>query len=189
MYNCCHNETYRCSITEKQNLRSFMNGVSLLIWLFIFVCAEVHPFQWFGILNCYKYNSISASALHSCDEKVCSNMSTVNPINFLTFMRTVGQLKGLKRTGWVNNDVHLPESVADHMYRMSMMSFMISDPSINKERLMKICLIHDLAESIVGDITPQDKNISKDEKRRMEEVMKNNKFICITKGYKKLFHY
>lgn len=69
----------------------------------------------------------------------------------------------------VNNNVNLPESVADHMYRMSMMSFMIADKSINKDKLMKICLVHDLAEAIVGDITPH-QNVSKEEKRKLEEV-------------------
>ena len=72
-------------------------------------------------------------------------------------------------TGWVHNNIQLPESVADHMYRMSMMSFMVSDNDINKDYLMKICMVHDLAESIVGDITPH-QNISKEVKRQMEEV-------------------
>ena len=86
----------------------------------------------------------------------------------LAFFRTVGQLKTLKRTGWVNHNIPLPESVADHMYRMSMMTFLLVDKEINRDRLMKICMVHDLAESIVGDITP-DEPISKDEKRKLEE--------------------
>ena len=65
--------------------------------------------------------------------------------------------------------IHLPESVADHMYRMSMLSFMVVDPKVNKDRLMKVCMVHDLAESIVGDITPHD-GVSKEEKRHLEET-------------------
>jgi 5'-deoxynucleotidase YfbR-like HD superfamily hydrolase len=34
-----------------------------------------------------------------------------------------------------------------------------------------MCLIHDLAESIVGDLTPKD-NVSKDEKKKLEKVNK-----------------
>ena len=74
----------------------------------------------------------------------------VSPSNALEFFRLVGKLKTTKRTGWVNNNVQLPESIADHMYRMSLLAMMITDPSINKDRLIKICLVHDLAESIVG---------------------------------------
>lgn len=65
--------------------------------------------------------------------------------------------------------IPLPESVADHMYRMSMLAFAIRDSTVNKDKLMKICMVHDLAESIVGDITPHD-GVSKEEKRRLEEV-------------------
>jgi hypothetical protein len=42
------------------------------------------------------------------------------------------------------------------MYRMSMLAFAIRDTRIDRDRLMKICMVHDLAESIVGDITPYD---------------------------------
>lgn len=94
--------------------------------------------------------------------------SYINASNVLQFFHIVGKLKTLKRTGWVNHQIPLPESVADHMYRMSMMCFMITDTNINRDYLMKICLCHDLAEAIVGDITPYD-GITKEEKRILEE--------------------
>mmetsp|Transcript_33136 Transcript_33136/g.33745 ORF Transcript_33136/g.33745 Transcript_33136/m.33745 type:complete len:199 (-) Transcript_33136:439-1035(-) len=80
---------------------------------------------------------------------------------------------GTSASGWVDNKVSLPESVADHMYRMSMMGFLITDEDVNKDRLIKICLVHDLAESIVGDITPH-QNVSKAEKRQLEEEALRN---------------
>lgn len=95
--------------------------------------------------------------------------TTVPATNALGFFRTVGKLKTLKRTGWVNNDVFEPESVADHMYRMAMLGFLISDTAVDKDRLIKVCLVHDLAEAVVGDITPLD-GVSKEEKRRLEET-------------------
>jgi putative hydrolase of HD superfamily len=52
---------------------------------------------------------------------------------------------------------------------MTMLCFAISDPTIKRDRLMKICLVHDLAEAIVGDITPHD-GVTKEEKRKLEEV-------------------
>lgn len=61
----------------------------------------------------------------------------INPVDVMTFINTVGKLKHLKRTGWVRAGIHLPESVADHMYKMSMMVFMLRDQSINRDRLMK----------------------------------------------------
>ncbi|XP_067274034.1 HD domain-containing protein 2 [Pseudorasbora parva] len=88
--------------------------------------------------------------------------------NMLQFMKLVGQLKRVPRTGWVYRSIKQPESVSDHMYRMSMMALTIQDISVNKDRCMKMALVHDLAECIVGDIAPAD-NVSKAEKHRREK--------------------
>ena len=98
-----------------------------------------------------------------------SSSAMVSPQRALNFFSTVGKLKTLKRTGWVDHNVSMPESVADHMYRMTMLCFMITDPAVDKDRLMKICLVHDLAEATVGDITPPEvSGVSKEEKRALE---------------------
>ncbi|KAG7508011.1 hypothetical protein JOB18_000446 [Solea senegalensis] len=88
--------------------------------------------------------------------------------NLLQFMKLIGQLKRVPRTGWVYRNVKKPESVSDHMYRMAMMSLTITDPTVDKDRCIKLALVHDMAECIVGDIAPSD-NVSKEEKHRREE--------------------
>ena len=74
--------------------------------------------------------------------------------NTLKFMRLIGKLKTTKRTGWVYRDVKAPESVSDHMYRMAMFSFLLADQKddipLDKDRCIKLALVHDLAECIVG---------------------------------------
>ena len=61
------------------------------------------------------------------------------------------------------------------MYRMAMMN-MSAPPSLtarlDMNRCMKMCLVHDVAESLVGDITPVD-GISKPEKNRRETAVTN----------------
>jgi putative hydrolase of HD superfamily len=62
------------------------------------------------------------------------------------------------------------------MYRMSIMT-MLAPPALaaklNIPHCTKMALIHDMAESLVGDITPVDTQVSKSEKARREaEVMK-----------------
>ncbi|XP_008300651.1 5'-deoxynucleotidase HDDC2 [Stegastes partitus] len=95
-------------------------------------------------------------------------MAASSSSNMLQFMKLIGQLKRVPRTGWVYRKVQNPESVSDHMYRMAMMSLTISDPTLDKHRCMKLALVHDMAECIVGDIAPAD-NVSKAEKHRREE--------------------
>ena len=57
------------------------------------------------------------------------------------------------------------------MYMMSLMAWLAaptsSETDLNKEKCIKIALVHDIAECIVGDITPHD-NISKEDKSKQE---------------------
>lgn len=92
--------------------------------------------------------------------------------NILDFMKLIGKLKSTKRTGWVYRGVRSPESVSDHMYRMAIMSFLLpaqqhGPMKIDKEHCIKLALVHDMAECIVGDIAPQD-GVPKEEKHRKE---------------------
>lgn len=87
----------------------------------------------------------------------------------LAFVQIVRLLKTQKRTGWI--DHHIPsenvESISDHMYRMSVISMLIPNKSINIDKCVKIAVIHDIAEALVGDITPFD-GVAKEEKHRRE---------------------
>ncbi|KAI7822247.1 HD domain-containing protein [Kickxella alabastrina] len=86
----------------------------------------------------------------------------------IDFLSLVEQLKRTKRTGWINNGIQSPESIADHMYRMGIMAMLIEDSSLDRTRCIKMAIVHDLAEALVGDITPFD-GVSKERKREMEE--------------------
>eukprot|EP00128_Syssomonas_multiformis_P001169 Colp12_sorted_trinity150504_noHs@8867 len=98
-------------------------------------------------------------------------MSTpaIGASNALDFFLLCGKLKTIKRTGWVRCDVQLPESISDHMHRMATMAFLCEDPTLDKTRITKIALVHDLAESVVGDITPHC-GVSEDDKHAREEA-------------------
>lgn len=96
--------------------------------------------------------------------------------NILKFLTLVGQLKATKRTGWVKRGIKSPESVSDHMYRMSIICFLLgnqptdtANPKLDKDRCIKVALVHDLAECIVGDITPSC-GVSKEEKHLKEKA-------------------
>ncbi|GAM17632.1 hypothetical protein SAMD00019534_008070 [Acytostelium subglobosum LB1] len=96
--------------------------------------------------------------------------------SLLEFYKICGLLKTTKRTGWVNNGIHLPESISDHMYRMSLFGMSLDSNTkgvnsglpIDRTKCIKMALVHDLGESIVGDFTPYDK-ISKEEKFKLEQ--------------------
>ncbi|KAL6189168.1 hypothetical protein ACLB2K_040558 [Fragaria x ananassa] len=87
----------------------------------------------------------------------------------IDFLSLCHRLKTTKRAGWVKRGVKDPESVADHMYRMGLMALIASDiPGLNRDKCIKIAIVHDIAEAIVGDITPSD-GVTKEEKSRREQ--------------------
>ena len=90
------------------------------------------------------------------------------PSSMIEFFSFVSKLKKTKRTGWVNNGISDPESIADHMYRAAIMALVSPLPlGVDRDRCIRMALVHDLAESIVGDITPFD-GIPDNEKHSME---------------------
>ncbi len=90
----------------------------------------------------------------------------------LDFFKTAANLKKISRQGWIDKlDIKNSESVADHSYSMAVMSMIISDlENYNSEKIMKMALLHDLAESKIGDHTPE----QLDKKEKME--LENNAF-------------
>lgn len=93
---------------------------------------------------------------------------------FLEFFNTSANLKNISRQGWIDKlSITNPESVADHTFSMAIIGMVLSDSeSQNTEKILKMILLHDLAESVTGDFTPEQK--SKDEKIILENrVMKN----------------
>ncbi|XP_026319734.1 HD domain-containing protein 2 [Hyposmocoma kahamanoa] len=94
----------------------------------------------------------------------------------LKFLELVGRLKHEKRTGWVLCDIAECESIAGHMYRMGLMTFLLTEETnttkLDRFKCLQIALVHDLAECIVGDLTPHC-GVSPEEKhRREDEAMK-----------------
>jgi putative hydrolase of HD superfamily len=81
---------------------------------------------------------------------------------FARFLAKAGKLKRTPRTGWLDRGVppDLTESVADHSFRVTLMTWLAAAeaPELDRDRVLKLALIHDLAEAITGDLTPHDSN-------------------------------
>ncbi|ORZ40328.1 HD domain-domain-containing protein [Catenaria anguillulae PL171] len=90
-----------------------------------------------------------------------------NPAHIIQFLNIVSNLKSTKRTGWIRHGVPNPESIGDHMHRMSVLAMLIQDPALDRDRCIKMAIVHDIAESIAGDITPNC-GVSKEEKFKLE---------------------
>lgn len=84
------------------------------------------------------------------------------------FFYLVAELKKVRRKGWQDKvGILQPESVADHSYSMAIMAMVLSDlKGLDTHKILKMSLIHDLAESVIGDLTPDE--ISRTDKVQLE---------------------
>ena len=94
------------------------------------------------------------------------------------FFEKVLELKNIPRQGWKEKlEIDNPESVADHSYSTTVLSMILSDmKGLDTEKIIRMALLHDLAESIIGDITPD--HITKNEKiikenHAIKQILKN----------------
>ena len=76
-------------------------------------------------------------------------------------------LKDVVRAGWIRAGVKQPESVAAHSWGMAMLATQLCPEHLNLQRVLELCILHDVTEVIVGDITPHD-GIETSVKHRLE---------------------
>lgn len=90
---------------------------------------------------------------------------------FIEFLRVVEKLKCNTRHSWTSSGRR--ESVAEHTWRLSLMALLTKDefPSLDNDKLIKMCIIHDLGEAITGDVPSFFK--TEDHEKAEEDAIKN----------------
>jgi len=70
----------------------------------------------------------------------------------LSILRLAAKLKTTDRHCWTAPD--RKESVADHSWRISLMAMLLRPefPEADMDKVIKMCLIHDIGEAFTGDI-------------------------------------
>ena len=119
------------------------------------------------------------------------NETVLEPAQLISFFESVIRLKSVKRAGWVSKvGIANAESVSDHTYSMCIMGMVLSDIfGMDTERVTKMILIHDLAESITGDCIP---NKITRVRKRTEERKAMKHILCrvpsvVRSNYEKLW--
>lgn len=102
---------------------------------------------------------------------------TQKAYNVLEFYVLTNKLKYVIRTGWQNWNVHKErlESVAEHVYGTQMLAIAMCSEfelTIDLKKVLKMLAIHELGETIIGDITQFE--ISKAEKEKIEHEAVHN---------------
>ena len=70
----------------------------------------------------------------------------------IDFLRVMERLKDAPRHCWTTGGRR--ESVAEHSWRVALMAMLMADafPELDIDRVIRMCLVHDIGEAITGDI-------------------------------------
>lgn len=93
--------------------------------------------------------------------------TTVTGEQFLPFLLMVFQLKDEVRTGWEIHGITRPESVADHSFGTALLSLLFANEQYDPSRCLKLALVHDIHEAVLGDLPAPE--IREREKERREK--------------------
>src|SRR4051812_41832613 len=105
-------------------------------------------------------------------------MSSDQPVDparlegIVDFLQSASALKDTLRTGRTANGRQ--ESTADHSWRLSLLALLLADDleSIDLVRLFQLCLAHDLAEAITGDVPAPCQDAADGRKEREREALR-----------------
>lgn len=89
--------------------------------------------------------------------------------NYINALHTAEKLKNTTRHSYTSGGRH--ESVAEHTFRTTLMAYFIKDefPDADIDKVIKMCLIHDLGEAFTGDI-PSFEKTQADEENEKEQL-------------------
>jgi putative hydrolase of HD superfamily len=105
-----------------------------------------------------------------------------NTTDLIAFFEYVLRLKRVNRAGWISKvRISDAESVADHSFSACAISMTLSDMlELDTERVVKMVILHDLAESITGDYIPGE--VGKNEKVRKENKAMKTILHCVPRN-------
>jgi len=114
--------------------------------------------------------------------------------NILNFLLEIGKLKKMPRKLWQLLGVRNPETVASHIFIVSLMAWILGQEKkeLNMEKLLKMALCHEISAVYTGDlITPYSKILPKNKKERRKifkkwpRLSRKEKEKIFFKDYKK----
>lgn len=87
----------------------------------------------------------------------------------IKFMAIAEKMKCNTRHSWTSTNRH--ESVAEHSWRLTLLAYFIQDefPEADIQKIILMCMFHDLGEAITGDI-PAFHKTSTDEDKEDQEI-------------------
>ena len=125
-----------------------------------------------------------ANPLHILREDLTTLSPSSRKVATLYFQ--ANHLKHIYRKGWLEHGIQesVTESVADHSFGVAFLALILAndvDPSLNQEKLLKMALLHDYSESVIGDTTPRNE-VDQPFRKHMESEIFSDFFSTLKGG-------
>ena len=133
----------------------------------------------------HSYHLPISEPLHDYIYMMEINLSFRN-YNIINLFLNLYKLKDNSRTGWRNASVLNPESITDHICGTLFIAMFFlpetkqDNENYSKNKILKLLLIHDIAESILGDIVEKDENEIKKENIIMKYLLMHQTYSCFS---------
>ena len=105
----------------------------------------------------------------------------MDPRTLIELMKTPARLKDMTRHSWTRQGRH--ESVAQHTFSLALLAYFVKDefPNLDIDRVIRMCLFHDMGEAFTGDIPAFEKT---DEHEREEERAVDGWIDSLPEGFR-----
>ncbi|MGQ9548946.1 MAG: HD domain-containing protein [Roseiflexus sp.] len=117
-------------------------------------------------------------------------MTDQNILAYVRLAEHIVALKLLPRVGWLQRGIASPESVAEHSFGMAVLALMFSaaDDSVDRERVLAMALVHDIAEALLGDLPFSARRLIGDVVKRDAERRAMIELCATLPGGERLIH-
>ena len=95
--------------------------------------------------------------------------------NILEFLLKANKLKKIAREGWIIRKIKNPETIAGHIFILSLMALVFAKEkkmNVNMGKVFKMILCHELPALCLGDKSPYDYVLRTKSEKQKKEVLK-----------------
>lgn len=111
-------------------------------------------------------------------------------MQLLDILKFTERLEALPRTGWLNAGISPCENISSHVFHVALITMWLCDQieGLDEACALKMALLHDIGESLIGDLTPESKRLLGEkahqaERNAVQEIVGSGEWLELWERY------